>query len=57
MASPMLAVRSNISISNAPRILVKPVKANLKPPPAIVVKISMMANKPLKERVNLSAVS
>ena len=55
--SPIPAVKSNISLSNAPRTADKTLNANFKPPPAIVVTISKTANKPLKVLFNLPAVS
>ena len=55
--SPNVAVTSKISKSNDCKIRDRPLNANFNPPPVMVVMISIIANKPLKVLVILSAFS
>ena len=57
IASPILAVKSKISISKALKMADNALNAIFIPPPAIVVTISRMANKPLNVRFSLSTSS
>ena len=56
IASPILAVTVNKSVSNALRTMLKTLKANFNPPPVTVITISNIANTPLNVRLSLSAV-